>query len=325
MARPSARPSLSATPRDLIAGTAIITLFGTTSAYIPVLGFAGFFLLPLPVLFYRVRFGGQAALIVSAVSLLIISGVTGGFGADAALMAGMMGLGFLLGQYLENDTPADKTIAYSTLTILAAAFVAIVVIGNLAGTGPFGLISGYIEKNLELMVAAYKQLDVSEEAIRAIDESMGRLHYALMAVFPAIIAATLIITAWVNLLLGRFILKTAGFTSPALERLNLWQAPEQLVWGVIACGILLLLPFQPMRVIAANILMVAIIVYLLQGFAVISFYFDKKDVPLFIRIIVYAAVAIQQFLLLFVVGVGFFDTWFNLRRINTGDNDQPVP
>ena len=325
MARPSARPSLSATPRDLIAGTAIITLFGTTSAYIPVLGFAGFFLVPLPVLFYRVRFGGQAALIVSAVSLLIISGVTGGFGADAALMAGMMGQGFLLGQYLENDTPADKTIAYSTLTILAAAFVAIVVIGNLAGTGPTGLISGYIEKNLELMVAAYKQLDVSEEAIREIDESMGRLHHALMAVFPAIIASTLIITAWVNLLLGRFILKKAGFTSPAMERLNLWQAPEQLVWGVIACGILLLLPFQPMRVIAANILMVAMIVYLLQGFAVISFYFNKKDVPLFIRIIVYAAVAIQQFLLLFVVGVGFFDTWFNLRRINTGDNDQPVP
>jgi uncharacterized protein YybS (DUF2232 family) len=63
------------------------------------------------------------------------------------------------------------------------------------------------------------------------------------------------------------------------------------------------------------------LVYMLQGFAIISFYFDRKSVPVFIRVFIYATVAIQQFLLLFVIGLGFFDTWFNVRRIDTDGNN----
>ncbi|MFO8113133.1 MAG: DUF2232 domain-containing protein [Desulfosalsimonadaceae bacterium] len=316
-----ARSSLDASPGELIAGTAIITLGCATAVYIPVLGFACFFLLPLPALFYHVRFGGHAAFIVCALSLLIISLLSWGVHTDTLLMAGMLGHGLLIGNYVKHNASIEKTVAYPALIVLAGAFFIIVLKGNLSGAGAFGLVSDHIKQNLELTVALYKQVEASEDTIRMLEASVDRIHYALLAIFPAITAAALLIAAWINLLLGRIMLKAAGFQLSALRRLNVWQAPDLLVWGVIACGLFLLLPFQAPRIIALNILIVAMMVYLFQGFAIISFYFDKKKVPVFIRALIYGAVAIQQFLLLFVIGLGFFDTWLNLRRINAGGND----
>ncbi len=316
-----ARSSLDATAGELLAGAAIITLGCATAAYIPVLGFACFFLLPLPAMFYHVRHGGHAAFIVSALPLLILSLLSWGIHTDTLLMAGMLGYGLLLGNYVKHNAAIEKTIAYPALMILAGAFFIIVLAGNLSGAGPFGLVSDHIQQNLELTVALYKQVEASEETIRMLEASIDRIHYALLAIFPAITAAALLISGWINLLLGRITLKAAGFHLPALGRLNVWQAPDSLVWGVIACSLFLLLPFQAPRIIALNILIVVLMVYLFQGFAIISFYFDKKEVPVFIRALIYGAVAIQQFLLLFVIGLGFFDTWLNLRRINAGGNE----
>jgi uncharacterized protein YybS (DUF2232 family) len=315
-----ARSSIDATARDLIGFTAIITLCGIAATHIPVLGFACFFLLPLPVLYYRVRFGSQAASILMILSILIISAFSGGISADTILMAVMLGLGLLLGIYIAAHASPGKTIAYSTSAILAAVFLLLAVVGNLSGSGMFALVSEYIQNNLDLTVAAYRQMDGSEESIAMLDESIEKIHYVLVRIIPALSAVVLVITAWVNLLIGRTILAAAGFNSPVLGQLNLWQAPDILVWGVIGCGLLLLLPFHVPSVIALNLLIVMMLVYMLQGFAIMSFYFDKKRVPIFIRVLVYGTVAIQQFLLLFVVGLGFFDTWFNVRRINTGGN-----
>ncbi len=311
-----ARSSFDPTFGNLIAGTAIISLFCAIAAYIPVFGFAFFFLLPLVVLIYRVRFGARATLIVTALSLMIMSVLAGGVNPDIMLMAGMLGHGFLLGKFVENHTSVDKAIAYSSVIILTAGILSIMVIGNFTGTGTIGLLSGYVEKNLEMTAALYKQFDASEESIRILDESIEKIHYALLVVLPGITAAIIVIAAWVNLLLGSVILERAGFITPVFKRLNLWQAPDVLVWGVIGCALLLVLPFQVLRILALNALIVMMTVYLLQGFAIISFYFDKKEVPLIIRIIIYGAVLIQQFLLLFIIGLGFFDTWLNLRRIN---------
>ncbi len=316
------RTPFDATAWDLIAGTAIIALCCAAAVYLPVLGFVCFFLLPLPVIFYHVRFGAQTAFFVSVLGILIFYGLTRGFNSDTILMAGMLGHGFLLGKYVKRHTPIEKTIAYSTLTILGAGFLFVVLAGNLAGTGAFSLVSEHIKKNLDVMISLYKQVETSDEMIRLLEASVEKIHYALLAILPALTASMLAIAAWINLLLGRIILRAAGFHSPALGHLNVWQAPDGLVWGVIGCGLFLLFPFQAPRVIALNILIVAMMVYLLQGFAIISFYFDKKEVPLFIRVLVYGALVIQQFLLLFVIGLGFFDTWFNLRRINSGDKDQ---
>lgn len=312
MARLSADPTLG----NIIAGTLLISLFCAMASFVPVLGFAFFFMLPLTVLVYRVRFGTGSTLLVTALSLMVITLLSGGVNSDIVLITGMLAQGFLLGKFVENYTPVDRAIAYSTITILAVGAALVIIAGNLHGTGASGLLSEYIGKNLEMTAAIYKQLDSSEESIRALEESIGKIQHAMLIILPSLTAAILVITAWINLLFGSAILKKAGFRTAVFDNLNLWKAPENLVWGVIACALLLVLPLYAPRVVALNALIVMMTVYLLQGFAIISFYFEKKEVPLVIRVIVYGAVLVQQVLLLFIIGLGFFDTWLNLRRIN---------
>ena len=56
-------------------------------------------------------------------------------------------------------------------------------------------------------------------------------------------------------------------------------------------------------------------VYFFQGIAIVSFYFNKKQFPRVIRIFLYTLIAIQQLVLLAVIGLGFFDMWFNFRKL----------
>jgi uncharacterized protein YybS (DUF2232 family) len=56
-------------------------------------------------------------------------------------------------------------------------------------------------------------------------------------------------------------------------------------------------------------------VYFFQGIAIVSFYFNKKKFPRMIRIFLYTLVAVQQLVLLAVIGLGFFDMWFNFRKL----------
>jgi uncharacterized protein YybS (DUF2232 family) len=65
-------------------------------------------------------------------------------------------------------------------------------------------------------------------------------------------------------------------------------------------------------------------VYFFQGIAIVSFYFNKKQFPRIIRIFLYTLIAVQQLVLLAVIGLGFFDMWFNFRKLakQTGKNSE---
>ena len=88
-----------------------------------------------------------------------------------------------------------------------------------------------------------------------------------------------------------------------------------MVWGVIGCGLALFLPNASIKIIGLNGLLILMSVYFFQGIAIVSFYFKKKQFPRIIRIFLYTLIAVQQLVLLAVIGLGFFDMWFNFRKL----------
>jgi len=111
------------------------------------------------------------------------------------------------------------------------------------------------------------------------------------------------------------VLISRSLNYPDFGPLNLWKAPEYLVWGVIGCGLALFLPHTAIKVIGINGLLILMTVYFFQGIAIVSFYFDKKRLPRFVRVFLYTLIALQQLILLAVIGLGFFDLWANFRRL----------
>jgi hypothetical protein len=89
------------------------------------------------------------------------------------------------------------------------------------------------------------------------------------------------------------------------------------LWGVIAAGVLMLVPTFPARIVGLNGLLVYMVVYFFQGIAIVAFYFRKKQVPRVARLLFYGIIGVQQVVMLAVIGVGFFDTWFNFRKLGT--------
>lgn len=311
--------------RDIITGATILVLCGTVSLYFPVFGFLCFLLLPLPVIFYRVKLGTGAsgAMVILALGFIWIIGAEST--VDVWLMLCMLGLGFALGDVLEKNLSVEKTIAYPCGLVMAGGMAALVLLGIASGSGPWELTSTYVRKNLEMTAAAYKTMDMPDRSIQLLTNSMDRVHYVVMRLMPALAVAGLVFSAWANLLLARLALRAGGLRQPDFGHLNRWQAPDMLVWAVIACGLLVLIAGEPLSFFGINGVILLMLIYLFQGVAVVSFYFEHKQVPLFLRILVYAFIAVQQIFALVIIGLGFFDTWANFRRLGAQGNSHGGP
>jgi uncharacterized protein YybS (DUF2232 family) len=179
----------------------------------------------------------------------------------------------------------------------------------------YTIVSNYVAKNLELTMVLYQNMGMSEESIQMISTSLDKIHGALVRIIPALVSVSTLFVAWTSILLAKPVLMRRSLFYPDFGPLNLWQAPEYLVWGVIGCGLALFLPNEAIKIIGLNGLLILMSVYFFQGIAIVSFYFNKKKFPRMIRIFLYTLVAVQQLVLLAVIGLGFFDMWFNFRKL----------
>jgi uncharacterized protein YybS (DUF2232 family) len=112
-------------------------------------------------------------------------------------------------------------------------------------------------------------------------------------------------------------LKRRGLSYPDFGTLNLWKSPDWLIWVLIGCGGLILMPGTTLKVMGLNGLLVLLLIYFFQGIAIVSFFFEKKKLPRLLRIFLYSLIAIQQVVLLVIIGLGVFDMWLNFRKINS--------
>ena len=309
--------------KDTISGIALTTLLSSIAISIPIIGFVCLLLLPQSAIFYRLRLGRKPGLAVIGAPILLILLFSGEFFADAAFLFGMLGLGFSMGECLERRLPLEKTVGYACGAVVMAGFFALMIYANMMNVGIITWVSDYISKNLQMTVVLYEKMGMPEESIRMIEASMAQITYVLVRILPSLIVAGLLFAGWLNLLaarglFGRFQMAYADFGS-----LNRWKAPDFLVWVVIAGIAMVLIPSTALKVLGVNCLVVLMTVYFFQGIAVMAFYFEKKGIPRFLRGLIYAFIAIQQFLLLVVVGLGFFDVWANFRRIDDAPTNGP--
>jgi uncharacterized protein YybS (DUF2232 family) len=187
--------------------------------------------------------------------------------------------------------------------------------GQIADIGPIELVTDYFERNLQLTMRLYESMGLPEESVRMASELLEDIQSTVIRVIPSMVVTLTILTTWLNLLVARPIFKAAALFYPDFGHLNRWKAPDILVWTVIGCGLLLLLPNPHLKIVARNGIIILMTVYFLQGIAIMSFYFTKKGVPKVPRILLYSLVAIHQGALFLVIGLGFFDFWVNFRRL----------
>jgi uncharacterized protein YybS (DUF2232 family) len=298
---------------ELITGILVTCALIAACAFVPILGLIATVFLPVPIMVYRTRLGRQPALIIAAAGLAF----TGFFGGGLELL--FFGLfllvGLVLGELLPTGLSIEKTAAAACAAAAAGALAGLLIYGILTGTGPTEVIAEGARHNLELTAALYREMGVSEEQIRFLEDAMPVIQTVLVGMMPALVAASTLVVVWVSLISARPVFRRLGLAFPDYGPLDHWKAPEPLVWAAVGSGVLLLLPGFALKMLGLNGVIVLMVVYFFQGIAVVAFYLHKKQVPRLARIMVYFIIAVQQLVMLIVVAAGFFDTWFNFRKI----------
>ena len=303
------------TRKDVIVAIAVTTLISMAALHLSVLGpFVGLFV-PLPILFYRSKLGRSSGLLTLMAVTLIVTSFVGLNSVGTAAFLFELGLvGLILPEVFEMNLSVEKTVGITAGGVLTMGALILALYTLVSTTSPWALASDYVEKSVKLALAMYREMDVSEEKIDMLSQSLDGILYVMLRIIPAIMIVATLFVVWSNLLLARLVLRSKELFCPDFGRLNQWKAPEHLVWVAIASGVLLLFGHPGIKMLGINGLIVIMMIYFFQGIGIVSFYFEKKQFPKILRILLYGLIAIQQPLLLVVVALGFFDIWIDFRR-----------
>ena len=301
--------------KDLVIGIGVTSVLFTITILSPILGFLCTVGIPLPTLVYRAKLGRNLGVLVPVGSLIVLVVMLGGVSLDILYFLELLLIGYVLYETYEQQVSVEMTIGITSFAAVLAGIIAVLFFSATSDTGIISLVSAYIGKNLAATLTLYQEMGMSADNLELVRESLEQIQYVFVRILPALAVISTLIVTWISLLLSRPLLRRLKLFAPDFGSLNHWKAPDPLVWAVIGCGLMLLIPSIWIKLVGVNGLLVLMTIYFFQGIAIISFYFDRKRFPRILRIFLYALIILQQFLLLIIVGLGFFDIWLNFRKL----------
>ena len=297
--------------KNLAVGALAVSLAVAASTILP---FISFLALPQAGLFTRIRFG-RHAITVCAAQIVLIAILTNGILVDLFFLSGWFLMGYAMGASFLRKLPVEFTILLPAAVSLLAYFFGLFFYTNQLNVGIIAFLEEYVGKNLELILKSYEGTGGATEAIQLFTENFDSIRHDLVRLLPAITIAMTLIVTWLNLLISKTLQVAVRIRFNTFHSLNQWKAPEHLVWLVIGCGLSLIVADDGLRLVAVSGLLILMVIYFFQGIAIVSFFFEKKRFPRLLKIFMYSIIAVQQILLFFIVGLGFFDMWMNFRKL----------
>lgn len=303
--------------RNFISGIIISSLVFLVAGTISIFGSIGAMLAPLPILYYYSKLGRVQGVLIFLLSLLFVVIALRFVDSQATFLNLFLlgSLGLILSEVLRKNYSIEMTVVYSVVALLALGLIFLLYFSVIQWKGPLYLIESYIAETVKENINIYFQLSGSSEQTELLRRNAGHITRFLTNLFPAIVLVGTSFFVWLNILAGRLLFQKNRMWYPDFGDLSRWKIPDKYVWLVIVSGILILLPVGGVKIVGLNILVILFFFYLLQGLSIVNFYFNKKNMPIFFRILGYFLIFAQQFLLLLVIGLGLIDVWADFRKL----------
>ena len=299
--------------KDLATGIVVTCLAVAVCTVVPIAGLMGSAFIPVPLVFFRAKLGRPAATVI-ALAALGCAVLLGGR-LEVLFFGELLLIGFAMGELMARQWPLEKTVAAVCVAVMIAGLAGLLASSLGTGQGLLTTLSEGVRYHLELSLQLYQQMGLSQDQLHFLESSMEGIQQVLVGMMPALVIGSTLMVTWISLLAARGVCQRRGLPFPDYGALNRWKAPELMVWGVIGSGVLLLVPTLAAKMVGLNGLAVFMVIYFFQGMAVVAFFFQKKQIPRLARMVLYGLIAVQQLVMLAVIGVGFFDTWFNFRKL----------
>ena len=318
---------------------------GLASAGIFLIGGLVAVLAPVPLLIVFRRHGtgpGIRACVVGAIAVPVLAAVVGvltgwsvgptGLGRAALLPAyvlGGLGPALLLHWALTRTRDAKRALERGTMGYALLVTTLLVVLGAGAEGGTTGLIQRSLDGSLDAMAESYRtqaqQDEVAAEKIAAIERQGPTLKRWGKQLFPSLAVSAVVLGFWLVLVYTRWFV---GGESEE-DDLTTWRMPMSVMYAFMACSAAVvlqtgwigeLLPRAgPVLGTATNGLILLVVLYWLQGVAVLNYWFLRLRISPVLRMIGIGAQVIVMVAgpttVLFGV-LGLADAWFDLRKLD---------
>ncbi|MCP3899034.1 MAG: DUF2232 domain-containing protein [Desulfobacteraceae bacterium] len=306
--------------RDILIGISLCLLIFISTISLPLFGFFIALFLPQPVLYFRLKLGKSKGAIIPIAAFCIILFVIHSLSVDVFFYGSLLLIGFLIGNFLEQHLSIERTILQTVLATIGICLLLFFFNTFTEDKSFLTIISNYVSKNIELSFKIYSEIGIDQKQIDALADSSDIITKIIIRILPSMLTVMLIFVTWLNILLIKKILKKDGVIMSWLGILNHWKAPEYLIWFAILTVGSFFIPINIIKIMGLNIFIILMLIYFFQGIAIVSFFFERKNSPFFLRFFIYTLICIQQIFALLIIGLGVFDTWFDFRKLNLKHN-----
>ncbi|MBW1788612.1 MAG: YybS family protein [Deltaproteobacteria bacterium] len=294
---------------------------------IPIIGPFLSLLIPLPFLYYSTKLGLYAGLMLAALTTVTIGvgAKMAGYPHVALFCLEFSLLGLILSVLFRRNIGFARILFWGTVSMLTVGLILLVAIAFSKNMGVMEMMRGYLEAQFTGTLKAYQgAAGLPQDQVVEL-EAFGKALAALfIRVYPSLMVLGTLFAVWLNVGFAKPLFRIGRLPYPDFSPLDRWQAPEYLVWGVIASGFALIFFDGGLQLAAVNALIVLAAVYAFQGISIVLFFLNKYNVAPWLRIGVYILIFLQQIFVALLAIAGLFDQWFDFRKIHRkGKADEP--
>lgn len=301
-------------------GSVIFLLFVSIS--LPFFGPLFSLLTPLPFLFYSSKLGLNKGLKVCLVTILIVGIVTKMAGQPELLLFclefGIAGL--IISELFRREFNYSLTIFIGTFLALLVGAGFFLFISITRGVTPFEMAVTYLQTNLDNTLAntisLYESRGLDQQVIDQLKHAGPKIIGWIKKIYPSLAIIGTGFVVWINVVISKPLFLFRGIKYPDMGRADYWHAPEYMVWGLIAAGFSILFSISTVELIAINAVIVFSVIYVFHGLSIVLFFFNKYNVPIWARFIIYVIIIFQWLFMIVLALMGLFDQWIDFRKIN---------
>ncbi|MDW7675716.1 MAG: YybS family protein [Bacillota bacterium] len=259
---------------------------------------------------------GVMSLVVATLVMMMLSHPLSGF--LTALQMGFVAL--VYGYGFKNKWSAGKIILTGGIAVVISAIIVIALSITLMGVN-LGEWQQEMALQIDHSIEMYRQWGLldqgGEEELR---NTMEALIHFIGLIIPGLLISGSLLTAAVNFLLVRVVLKRVGVEIRPIPPFREWQLPWYLIWGIIG-GLILLLGgdyfnLDLVNTIGLNILYFYFPILFIAGLSVLSFFNYHLKIARWIKIMTLIVFVVNlPFAVVLITSLGLFDPLFNYRRL----------
>ncbi|MHB8231826.1 MAG: DUF2232 domain-containing protein [bacterium] len=181
---------------------------------------------------------------------------------------------------------------------------------------PLNYFSGIMTQKL---VNTYSQMGMKYFTTLKMRSLISKLLKFIFLLLPGIFIIFSWMGLWITFIfLKKISKKNNAFFNNIKENLLLWRSSDYFILLLIVGIIISIFSIGIFKYIGYNIILLSSSVYLVQGLTIISFFFNKLHINIFLKIPAYVIIFIfSNPLIIFVIMTGIFDMWLNFRKIGT--------